>query len=71
MMEMPDGDYCYELFVFREGKTCPELDDSITKEPKCMKYNRCLSWSISGRIMKCRECQQTVEEGVAHVVPQK
>jgi hypothetical protein len=54
---MPDSEYCYETRVFGEGKQCPDFDGTISMEPKCRKYNKRLSWTRSGIVLKCEECQ--------------
>ena len=54
--QKPDSGFCYEVRVFAEGKKCPELDDSIAREPKCKKYGKGLSWTVAGKILKCDEC---------------
>jgi len=61
--EMPESDFCYEAHVFAESKKCPELDDSIVKEPKCRKYGKGLTWNVSGRILKCKECLNALKKG--------
>jgi len=61
IMTKPDSDYCYETYVFSEGKQCPDLDDDKNMEPKCRKYNQLLSWNRSGTVLKCKECKE--EEG--------
>lgn len=54
---MPDSEYCYETPVFAEGKQCPDFDGTTSMEPKCRKYNKRLSWTRSGIVLKCEECQ--------------
>lgn len=54
---MPDSEYCYETRVFGEGKQCPDFDGKVFMEPKCRRYNKRLSWTRSGLVLKCEECQ--------------
>jgi hypothetical protein len=49
--------YCYELRVFSESTNCPALDSTITTKPKCIRYGKLLSWTRSGKILKCEECE--------------
>ncbi len=54
---MPDSDYCYETRVFGEGKQCPDFDGTVSMVPRCRKYDKRLSWTRSGLVLKCEECQ--------------
>ena len=55
--EMPDSQFCYEPHLFSDSKVCPDFDGDISMEPKCKKYGKDLSWTVSGRVLKCDECQ--------------
>ena len=52
----PDSDFCYEAHAFTESKKCPDLDERMVREPKCRKYGKVLSWTVSGTVLKCNEC---------------
>lgn len=54
--EKPGSICCCEPSIFAEGKRCPELDAAVTVKPKCKKYGKGLSWTVSGRVLKCDEC---------------
>ncbi len=56
IMVKPDSDFCYEYHVFTVGKQCPDFDNSVPLEPRCRKYSKVLSWTVSGRVLKCDEC---------------
>lgn len=58
VMVKPDSDFCYEAHVFTEGRRCPDLDERIVREPKCRKYDKVLSWTVSGVVLKCDECRK-------------
>ncbi len=56
--EKPDSDYCYETRIFGEGKQCPDLNDAVTMEPKCKRFGKRLTWTVSGKVLKCDECEE-------------
>jgi len=62
--QMPDGDGCYTTRTFSDSTTCPDLDDSNNEEPKCRKYNEPLTWTRSGRILKCKKCLEENDQRV-------
>lgn len=54
--EKPASEYCYEIPTSGDPKICPDLDDTIALQPKCLKFGKGLSWDVSGHILKCEEC---------------
>lgn len=62
--QIPDGDGCYTTRIFAESTICPDLDDSISTEPKCRKYNELLTWTRSGCVLKCKKCLEENEQRV-------
>lgn len=56
LKEKPEGPHCYITRVFAEGTTCPDLDDSNTMKPDCLKYRELLAWTRSGIVLKCQKC---------------
>lgn len=53
---MPKGDYCQEIRLFSGGVECPNL-----YYLQCRKYDNKLTWNISGRIHKCKECIEEID----------
>lgn len=62
--QIPDGAECYTTRIFSESTVCPDLDDSITREPKCRKYNEPLTWTRSGKVLKCKKCLEDEDQRV-------
>ena len=56
IIEKPEGRFCYEPHMFKDSEECPDYDSEVALEPKCKKYGKDLSWTMSGRVLKCDEC---------------
>jgi len=70
--EKPEGPCCYKLTIFGEDTKCPDLDDAITMNPKCKKFDTKLGWTVSGKILKCDDCtKEEVEKTFKQVVNQR
>lgn len=61
-LERPAGQFCYEPHLFGDFIECPDLDVTITKEPKCNKFDKQLEWNHYGRILKCQECLDEIQK---------
>jgi len=66
---VPGGPYCYDLHLFSKSITCASLDAKVAMSPKCNKFNVALSWNVSGRILKCKECNDRVNRCTKEVSP--
>jgi hypothetical protein len=55
--EMPQGDFCYDLHIFTDSVICPDYKENKPMSPQCLKHNCKLDWTISGRVLKCKECE--------------
>lgn len=58
--EMPEGPCCYLTPVFSESTECPDFNGRESMRPKCDKFDVELEWTVSGRVLKCKECLEGV-----------